>query len=306
MSKFKQCAFLTMEQTDGFFIDDDLAIPYLNDLGWQVSTIPWQTKNVDWDQFDCVIVRSTWDYQDDLPAFQTRLQTINQSKAVLANPLHVMMWNTEKTYLRDLQSQGVAIVPTQFDAVVTESAINSYFDHFDCDELVLKPHVGGSASHTYRLKRGEVEGKMPAFCTSFQNRPFMAQPFLNEIVTEGEFSLFFFNGQLSHTMLKTPAPENFRVQEEFGSQLQLVEPESRLLQTANDVLSAIDTHLLYARVDFVRDAGSGFSLMELELIEPGLYLRMASHAPLQFAKAIDEWVTSRKPSFAGAGVSPSS
>lgn len=115
----------------------------------------------------------------------------------------------------------------------------------------------------------------------------MVQPFMPKIVTEGEFSLFYFGGIYSHTILKTPKAKDFRVQEEHGGIITQVAPSEQLLQSAQKVFNQISDELLYARIDFVRDENDNFCLMELELIEPALYLRMDKDAAQKFAKVID-------------------
>jgi hypothetical protein len=118
----------------------------------------------------------------------------------------------------------------------------------------------------------------------------MVQPFMRGITDEGEFSLFYIDSRYSHTILKTPKPEDFRVQEEHGGIIQAVEPSAGLLAAGQEILKCISTPLLYARVDFVRTEKDEFALMELELIEPSLYLRKADNAPRLFAEAIDRWL----------------
>ena len=117
----------------------------------------------------------------------------------------------------------------------------------------------------------------------------MVQPFLSHVNTEGEFSLCYFNGKLSHTILKTPKVHDFRVQEEHGGVIRAVEAEGGLSEAGDIALRALDSVPLYARADFVRaNDGDGFWLMELELIEPSLYLRMDARAPERFAQALHE------------------
>ena len=120
----------------------------------------------------------------------------------------------------------------------------------------------------------------------------MAQPFVTAVASEGEYSLFYFNGDLSHAIVKTPKAEDFRVQEEHGGQIIAVAAASDLRGAAERVLDTLAGPLLYARVDLVRNpSGDGFWLMELELIEPSLYLRMDPEAARRFATALDRRIT---------------
>ncbi|MBT8131764.1 MAG: hypothetical protein KJO35_05800, partial [Gammaproteobacteria bacterium] len=124
----------------------------------------------------------------------------------------------------------------------------------------------------------------------YAKTPFLVQPFLPAIELEGEYSLFFFSGVFSHAILKIPKQGDFRSQEEHGSTIQPCrDPEKRLLKAANDALAVVSHDLLYARVDLVRKNNNrDFQLMELELIEPALYLRTDPEAPKRFAHAIDQ------------------
>ena len=102
--------------------------------------------------------------------------------------------------------------------------------------------------------------------------------------------MFYFNSEYSHCILKTPKPNDFRVQEEHGGRIINVEPSPDLMSRAESVLRAIDRTLLYTRVDLVKDDKGDYALMELELIEPSLYLRMDPGAPKRFAHAVQELI----------------
>lgn len=277
--------FLSTDNLDGYVFDDDLAIEPLRKLGWEVSTIPWRA-DVDWNDFVAVIIRTTWDYQDSPDEFLSALQQIDESKARLENSLQTVEWNLSKEYLRDLETKGVKIVPTVWgEKMPDENDFNSWLDHFQTDEIIIKPIISATAQDTFRLKTFQ-----PELSQIFANRQFMVQPFMPNIVREGEFSLFYFGGKYSHTILKTPKAKDFRVQEEHGGIITAVSPSQKLLRTAEHVFNFIEPVPLYARIDFVRDEHDDFCLMELELIEPALYLRMEKHAPQFFAETVDKWL----------------
>lgn len=277
--------FLSTDNLDGYVFDDDLAIEPLRKLGWEVSTIPWRAE-IDWNDFAAVIIRTTWDYQDSPDDFLRALQKINESKARLENSLQTVEWNLSKEYLRDLENKGVKIVPTMWsEKTPTENDFASWLTHFQIDEIIIKPIISATAQDTFRLKTFE-----PNLAEVFKSRKYMVQPFMPNIVSEGEFSLFYFGGNYSHTILKTPKNEDFRVQEEHGGIITAVSPSKNLLRTAEHIFSFIEPTPLYARIDFVRDEHDDFCLMELELIEPALYLRMDENAPKFFAETVDKWL----------------
>ena len=117
----------------------------------------------------------------------------------------------------------------------------------------------------------------------------MVQPFMPRILDEGEFSLFYFNGKYSHCILKVPAGGEFRCQEERGGAIRAVQPADEMKSLGQRVLAALDRTPLYARIDIIRGETGGFLLMELELVEPSLYLKATPLAPQRFAAAIDRW-----------------
>lgn len=279
----RRCCFLSMDDLGHYVADDELAVPPLGELGWDVQTISWRDKTVDWNDFEIVVIRTPWDYQREPDAFLEVLGKIDASRARLENDKSIVEWNLNKTYLRDLENKGVNIVPTIWkEKGITQTDVQDWLAHFDTPEVVIKPTVSATAEFTYRLS-----GFDPELTDIFVNREYIVQPFMPNIVSEGEFSLFYFDGEYSHTILKTPKPRDFRVQEEHGGIITAVAPSAKLLETAREVFEFISPVPLYARVDFVRDARDNFAVMELELIEPALYFRMDDGSPARFAKALD-------------------
>lgn len=282
----RQCCFLSMDSLAGYVSDDELAIGPLRDLGWNVETVSWRDKAVDWNDFEAIVIRTPWDYQREPEAFLEVLREIDRSKARLENSLRIVEWNLSKLYLRDLEKAKIKIVPTVWgNEKIDERLFENWLKHFGTNEIVIKPTVSATAEFTYRLENFATE-----LTEIFAAREFMVQPFMPNIVSEGEFSLFYFGGRYSHTILKTPKPRDFRVQEEHGGIIRAAQPGEKLLKTAHEVFEFIKPQPLYARIDFVRDAAGDFALMELELIEPALYFRMDENAPRRFARAFDDWV----------------
>ena len=271
-----------MDSLDGYIADDHLAVGPLNDLGWQVDTVSWRNSQTDWSRFEAVVIRTTWDYQQDPGHFLEVLRTIEASGARLENSLDIVRGNIEKSYLRLLQEDGVPIVPTIWGARYDDVSFDSWLRELAAGEVVIKPTVSATAENTYRLSKFD-----PSLADIFESRPFMVQPFMSSILTEGEFSLFYFGGEYSHAILKTPKPADFRVQEEHGGIIKAVTASEALRRAGREAFETISPTPLYARVDFVRTEDDNFALMELELIEPALYLRMDDVAPRRFAAAFD-------------------
>jgi hypothetical protein len=145
--------------------------------------------------------------------------------------------------------------------------------------------MSGNAQGAWRLDQASASDHAAEIEAYYADRALMIQPFEPAIVSEGEFSLLYFNGEFSHGILKVPKRGDFRVQEEHGSEIRSITPEPALLAAGNAAIRAIGKKLLYARADLVRH-GNEFRVMELELVEPALYLRMDPGAPDRFADAV--------------------
>ena len=251
-----RCAFLTLKDPTGYVIDDELAYPPLAALGWRVETIPWQRPNIEWHAYDAVVIRSTWDYVTDPDAFLDVLGEIERSGTPLFNGLDLVRWNIRKTYLRDLAERGVPVVPTIWRDRLHSHELPDLIEEVGTAEVVIKPVIGANASGAFRLNAQSARSRSDEVEAYYADRALLAQPFLSAITTEGEFSLFYFNGALSHSILKLPKPTDFRVQEEHGGILRAVEADDALRNAGDAALRAIGAVPLYARADFVRANGS--------------------------------------------------
>jgi glutathione synthase/RimK-type ligase-like ATP-grasp enzyme len=283
----KRCAFLSMDSLEDFFSYDQMLFEPLKTVGWLAEEVSWRKPDVDWNNYDAVVIRTTWDYQDDVEGFMACLQRIEASSAQLQNSLKIVEWNISKSYLKDLQNQGINIVPTLWFDSFSLSEIRAGFDYFNSPQLVIKPLISANADHTYRLTPESLVQQADDLKAIFASREFMLQPFLNGIVDEGEYSLFYFAGHYSHSILKQPESGDFRVQEEHGGRLSSIQPCEDMLTTARHSLAALPEDVLYARIDLVRHKKE-FVVIEIELIEPSLYFNMDSDSPQRFVDAFIE------------------
>ena len=289
-SPTRTCALLTLEDMGHHIFDDDLLLPPLGEAGFIVESVPWR-RDEDWSRFDCVVVRTTWDYHKDAERFVEVLERI-QRQTRLFNPFELLRWNIDKSYLADLERRGVPVVPTLFGRDLDHAGLQDLRRRLGTD-LVIKPTVSAGADNTFRLDASASGELLAQVARCFARRAYMAQPFMGSVVEHGELSLFYFSGvrgtlELSHTVLKVPKAGDFRVQEEHGGRLRLVEADASARAVAETTLAALDETPLYARVDLVREKADGvaYRLMELELIEPSLYLRYAPQAADAFAGAL--------------------
>jgi glutathione synthase/RimK-type ligase-like ATP-grasp enzyme len=288
-------AFLSMDNTDGWSIDADLAIPPLQELGWHIDTVAWRSPDVDWGAYDAVYIGTPWDYPDDVAHFIRVLEKIDLSGAVLVNDFELVRWGIPKTYLRDLEARGADIVPSLWFDCLSPGQLSPFFEALCSDRLVIKPVVSTNARDTFLLDRDHAADKAGLLLESFRDRAFVVQPFIENIRTEGEYSLFYFAGACSHAVQKVPKAGDFRVQEEHGAGIRAVIPDASLVACADRILGLVKPQPVYARCDLVRGPDGRFLLMELELIEPSMYLRMHPDAPQRFAVAFDRYVASEAP-----------
>ncbi len=254
-------------------------------LGEDIAFRHW-TDPGDLTGFDLVLPLLVWGYQRDCPRWFALLDQLEQQQINLANPVSVLRWNSNKSYLLELEKAGVPVVPTLISAALTASDLAEAAQKFGTDQLVVKPPISGGADGTYRLRNGEP---LPE---DIAGKEMLIQPFQPAIAQEGEFSLFYFGGTFSHAILKRPARGDFRVQEFLGGSesgtdcpagAQDLAVQAR--QAAEQILG-LET-LLYTRADMLRDAEGQFRLMELELIEPSLFFGHAADGGDLFATGVN-------------------
>lgn len=282
----RSIAFLTLSQPAGFFIYDKLTFPALKELGFETVEIPWDTPNIDWSKFAAVIIRSTWDYQNRLEEFLAVLQTISDSGTLLLNDLETVRWNIHKSYLEDLKGRGVTIVPTLWRPRL--NSLDGLFEELKADEIVVKPAIGANADATFRVSLRAKRGD-PDILETFADRECMIQPFLPSIISNGEYSLFYFGHEFSHAIVKKPASGDFRVQEEHGGSIETFYPSKEMREQGERVIAALPHETLYARVDLVK-LPSEWAVMEVELIEPSLYFPYDEESPARFARTLLRFV----------------
>ncbi|TCV94560.1 hypothetical protein EC912_10343 [Luteibacter rhizovicinus] len=259
--------------------DDSHLVASLRRLGIESTACVWNDPAVDWAGFDAVLIRSIWDYFKHYAAFR---QWLDQLPVPTINNKDLLRWNSDKRYLLELAEQGVDIIPTQ---IVSAKELPQTLAAMTAQEVVVKPTISGTAWHTARGMVGEA-GFERAIAQMPLEFDYLVQPYVPEVVSDGEWSLLFFDGEYSHAVIKRPAAGDYRVQSDFGGTSQLIEPDAILIASAKRALAAAATighaDVVYARVDGVVAQGS-FLLMELEMIEPFLHLEACPEAAERFA-----------------------
>lgn len=251
--------------------------------GVTVEPTPWTDHVADASGltgYPLVLPVIVWGYHRDHQRWMQACETWAAAGVRMQNPASVLGWNSDKSYLGRLADKGVAMPDTVWVDGVTQADVDAAFDRFRTDVVVVKPRVSGGAYKTLRLTRGEAMVGAPA-------GPAMIQPYLPSIETEGETSLLFFGGKLSHVVNKRPVNGDFRIQVQFGGQyVALPAPPEGARALAGATLAAIGEDLLYARIDMARAPDGDWRLMEAELIEPDFYLGSAPDGGRNFADAV--------------------
>ena len=268
------------------FEEDNLLMEGFREEGFQAEPVVWNNPDVDWNQFDIALIRSTWDYLDEQDRFLQVLSQIEASSCRLFNPLVTVRWNIDKHYLFDLEQWGVPIVPT-FRASDVDSKFPSglFASGGKVPLAILKPTVGLGASNSYRVSLDNLEKTLDELRTSQPQREYLIQPFIEDILTEGEWSFIYFDRKLSHVLLKKPAPDDYRVQGIYGGTVRAAEPAERDRLHAEAVLSKLPLDMLYARLDFIRVAGR-LCVIEVELIEPIFSFNLVPESIFRLVAAI--------------------
>jgi glutathione synthase/RimK-type ligase-like ATP-grasp enzyme len=267
------------------FEEDRLLIRGFEREGFNAQPVVWNDPAIDWNQFDIALIRSTWDYLDEQERFLEVLSQIEASDCRLINPLAAVRWNIDKRYLLDLEEWGVTIIPTYLASHVETDALHSRLRDRQVQTIVLKPTVGLGGSHSHRVPLNELHNTLDVLRDSQPHLQYLIQPFVEEILSEGEWSFIFFNRQLSHVLLKKPAPGDYRVQGIYGGTIESAEPLADDLQQAKYVMAKLPFDLLYARLDFVR-VGGQLSVIEIELIEPIFSFNLVPESPGRLARAV--------------------
>jgi len=276
-------ALVTSSKLPNLTADDRLLLAPL-EHGIQAEPAIWDDAAVDWSSYDAIVLRSTWDYHLKPEKFLRWIDAQATAGTPLWNPATLVCWNANKTYLRDLDAKGIAIVPTIWPERGEPATLHERLHELGWKKAVIKPRISATAYRTHLITAENADSAQTLFEDSLAGAGVMVQKFMDSIIDEGEWSLMFFDGVFSHAILKTPASGDFRVQSDFGGSDRLVEPPAHVLQSARDILGKIEP-TLYARVDGVVEDDQ-FYLMELELIEPALFLSSRPGAPLRFAEAI--------------------
>ena len=290
-------ALATCSNLPDWEVDDVPFHQAIVNAGIELERPVWDDPKVDWTSFDAVLIRTTWDYQEKQEAFNAWARRIS-SETRLVNPVDVVVWNTAKTYLRDLEAVGAPLTPTCWLDQGVAVNIGQLMGDMGWEKGFLKPVVGATARETLPFDRSE-EGIAKAQAhldRLLPNESMMLQPFLESVLKEGEYSAIFFGGEFSHGVQKIPVPGDYRVQDDFGASDKPHTFDAKDFESVKRIEAALlrlveerfgGVALTYARVDLIRDAQGDLRLNELELVEPSLFFRHDAASPQRLVKVLE-------------------
>lgn len=247
--------------------------------GHSVDPVPW-TGEGDLKGYDLVLPLVVWGYHLQYADWLRFLARVETEQLPVVNPPRLLRWNSDKAYLKELAAKGIPTVETVEVERLTDADLAKAAELFGTEELVVKPPVSASATGTHRIRAGDP---IPA---SEAGQRMMIQPFLPSIATEGEYAIILFDSAYSHTVVKRPKSGDFRVQPHLGGKTEPSEAPEGAVELARAALAAAPADATYARVDIVRGNDGQLQIMELELIEPALFLDVAPHGEEAFANAV--------------------
>lgn len=268
--------------------DDHPLIKAFAEAGAEAMPAIWSDPGVDWDAFDLVVIRNTWDYTDALPEFLSWVKSLGSRSR---NSFDTIQWNANKTYLRDLAAIDIEVIPTQF----VEPGEHKW-EIPDSVDYVVKPSVSAGSRDTRRFSgskksRPEAQGLIDAIHST--GKTVMIQPYLDSVDLDGETALLYLNGSFSHAIRKGPLLQK-DVEAELAHGLFVQEVIDPRVARADQLLvgGAVLDHVsrefgtpLYARVDLIDQADGKPMLLELELVEPSLFFATAPASLDRFVEA---------------------
>ena len=251
----------------------------LERAGAHVDPVLW-TEAGDAGGYDLVLPLVVWGYHLDYPRWLDLLDRAEAERWPMINPPALLRWNGDKAYLAELADRGVPTVPTLAVESFCDADLDEARRRFGTDWLVIKPPISASAMGAHRL------GPKDDAPEESRRQPMIIQPLIEEIEKTGEFSLMLFDGEFSHAVVKRPKTGDFRVQEYLGGVTLPSPPPPGAVELAQQALAAAPAKAAYARVDIVPDDEGMLRIMELELIEPSLFLHHAPDGGDAFVRAI--------------------
>ncbi len=288
-------AFVTYAKAPDLTPDDRILAQYLSQKNITIVPVLWDDEAIDWYAFDAIIIRATWDYFERPQEFNQWLDRLEPLAHKVWNPLSVVKWNQDKRYFDDFTKKGIGLPPYIICPRNGKANLKQIMEDNGWRKAVVKPAISGGAYHTWVVHTDTAITDQSRFAVLQETGDVIVQVFVEEIITNGELSLVFFNKKFSHAICKKAKQGDFRVQAQFGGTAEVIQPSEAVLSQATDLINSVEEPLLYARVDGVVMEDGRFLLMELELIEPSLWVSNHERGCENFYEALNEILALKTP-----------
>ncbi len=258
--------------------DESILIDACKAAGLQVELVPWEDRKVEWERFDLVVLRSTWNYYEDEIGFRSWIEEVS-ARTSLWNGKDLVLWNLDKHYLSELSGLGISTVPTRY--IDLAEGLGQILDDEGWDDFVVKPTVSAGSFMTQRFSRNELS-EAEAFVASIQKtHSAMVQKYMSCVADGGEVALIHIDGELTHGLVKHP-----RFDGDDESVSEAIVPSCEQAAMAKLVMGAVSEPWLYGRIDLMLADDGHWLLSELELVEPSLFFRQSKFALDRFVSAL--------------------
>ncbi len=270
--------FVTYKDLPELDPDDRLALEVLKTQGYKCSFADWRDSSIDWNAAGYCVLRSTWDYHLHYEEF---IRFCRDRKDQLVNEFSLVQWNTDKVYLLELEQNGIEIVPS---IMALKGEPLETLPPPEWGTVIVKPTIGLA---TWQVKKFSLPRQLDEYRVHMRNLcqtgAVLIQKFMSNVLDYGERSLMYFNGEFSHCARKSA----FQALAEAGGAGETsVSASTAEVAFGHKVLNTLEREPVYARVDIVPDQDGKPLLMELELVEPSLFLSFDHEAPIRFAEAL--------------------
>ena len=281
---------LTCADFPDLTLSDQKLIPLLKESGIFAEAVIWDNPSFHSTRYDVLLFRNIWDYFTKQEKYFNWLKELTSRNVITINALETILWNSHKFYLKELQAYGIPVILSIFISKDDDTDFRMLMPE-DCEKAVIKPAISAGAYLTESFSVSNVDTISTVYKDIRKNNDLIIQKFIPEITSQGEISLVFFDKRYSHAVIKTPKDGDFRIQSQFGGTYKSYFPDDQLVNSCNKILQYTNQDLLYARIDRVM-IDDVFHLMELELIEPDLYLDYVQDGHKRFTDVIVQYLKS--------------
>jgi glutathione synthase/RimK-type ligase-like ATP-grasp enzyme len=282
-------ALVTCSQKPHLSHSDSLLQKALVARNIDAHPLPWDDPEVDWSRPLVSVIRSTGDHYLRRAAFLEWAQRVSRLHT-LWNPLPLLRWNTHKSYLYDLKEHGVPIIPTFSFAQGSSVNLAQLMEAHGWPEVVIKPAVSANAYGTILVEGRDTEEGQLYLDHMLSIHDMLIQPYIPTAMSNGERSLTFIDGKITHAVLSPPGLRHNGIMKSDLPKKELIVPQEEELRLAYKIIDTLHSPVLYARIDLVHDVDGQLRVMEIELVEQGLSLDWAPEAVERFADAIEREV----------------